>query len=144
MTIHILFVDDEPEFIRAHINALQDSGYKVKSVRSHTEALEALTRQRFDLIVLDLILPRSETELLDETDEPGAQVGLDLHRIIREDLGLTQVPIVFFTVMAEPAIRHHIQKIEARFGLSSTILVKPTLPSKLLNQIRHLTGGRDG
>jgi CheY-like chemotaxis protein len=142
MTVNILFVDDEPEFVRAHINALEESGYNVTHVRSYTEALNAL-QQTFHLIVLDLILPPSDTDLQYGESEPSAEVGLSLHRVIREELGLTQTPIIFFTVVNELETRHQIQKIEAKFGLSSSILVKPMLPSKLLIQVRQLVGGRD-
>ncbi|TEU18197.1 MAG: response regulator [Anaerolineales bacterium] len=145
MTLRILFVDDEPEFVRAHINALEDAGYSVKHTRSYTEALGTLQRQSFDLIVLDLILPPIDAywELEYETAEPSAEVGLGLHRVIREELGLIQVPIVFFTVVGEIEARRQIQETEAKFSLKPTVLIKPALPSKLLVQVRELVGGRD-
>ncbi len=141
MTVKILFIDDEPEFVRAHIDTLEESGYEVTHVSSYNEALEVL-QQAFNLIVLDLILSPGEVDLEYDASEPSPEVGLRLHRVIREELSLTKTPIIFFTVVNEIEARHQIQKVEARFGFSPPILVKPKLPSKLLTQVRVLTGGR--
>jgi CheY-like chemotaxis protein len=143
VAVRILLVDDEPEFVRAHIDALKDAGYDVKHVGSYAEALEALEWQDFDLIVLDLILPPHDDDLDYETAEPDAEVGLGLHRVIREELDLTQVPIIFFTVVNEMETRRRIRETEAKFSLRPTILIKPALPSKLLVLVRRLVGGRD-
>lgn len=144
MTIHILFVDDEPEFIGAHITALEAAGFTVKQVESYEDALLALQKQSFDLIILDLILARSEPFAGNEETWPDEGIGLDLHRRIREELDLTNVPILFFTIVNERATIEKIQRVESGVKGKSRILHKPGLPSKLLDRVRGLIGeGRE-
>ena len=62
--INILVVEDDPDLsniIRLH---LKRAGYVSAAAYSCTEALELLSRESFDLIILDIILPdRQGTEL---------------------------------------------------------------------------------
>ena len=53
----ILIVEDDP----AHLLALEDNlsfaGYEVSTARSGRQALEILKQEKFDLIILDIMLP---------------------------------------------------------------------------------------
>ncbi len=53
----ILIIDDEPGFHSFFSNLLTAEGYGAISVYSGEEAVEKLKSQRFDLIILDLVLP---------------------------------------------------------------------------------------
>jgi two-component system, NtrC family, nitrogen regulation response regulator NtrX len=53
----ILIVDDEPGVRTALSGVLRDEGYEVDAVSSGEDCLERVTRQPFDLIVLDVWLP---------------------------------------------------------------------------------------
>lgn len=142
MSAKVLFVDDEPEFIRAHIDTLIDAGYIVRHVASYIEALAALEQETFDLIVLDLILPSNDDNVdIGSVAEPSAEVGLKLHKVIREKLGKTTIPIIFFTVVGEMETRTQIWEVEQKYKSRPEILVKPKLPSSLLSIIRKYVGG---
>lgn len=54
----ILVVDDEREIVRALSRSLSAHGYKVLTAGSGEEAIDFFTRQRPDLVLLDLMLPR--------------------------------------------------------------------------------------
>ncbi len=57
---HILIVDDENDIaliLRVH---LEDQGYRTVSAHDGLEALEQLERQRFDLVLLDIKMPRMD------------------------------------------------------------------------------------
>lgn len=54
---HILIVDDEPNIVMTLEYFLSSKGYKVSIGRDGTEALEALERERFDLVLLDITMP---------------------------------------------------------------------------------------
>jgi excisionase family DNA binding protein len=54
---YILIIDDEPVIGRLFSDTLDKNGYKVTSALSSQEALELITRQHFDLIFLDLVMP---------------------------------------------------------------------------------------
>lgn len=53
----ILVVDDEPHIVKYLTTFLQDSGYETCSAGNGEEAFEVLTRERPDLVTLDLQMP---------------------------------------------------------------------------------------
>jgi PAS domain S-box-containing protein len=57
-TARILVVDDDPFSRKLLVNALEGSGYLVIPAGDGDKALEALERQAFDVILLDIQLPR--------------------------------------------------------------------------------------
>jgi len=54
----ILVVDDSPTDLRLVTTALRGGGYVVSAAHDGEEALEKAVRERPDLIVLDVILPK--------------------------------------------------------------------------------------
>jgi two-component system KDP operon response regulator KdpE len=55
--IRVLVVDDEPQIRRVMRATLTGHGYFVADARSGEEALEKLTAERFDLVLLDMNMP---------------------------------------------------------------------------------------
>lgn len=135
----VLFIDDEPENIRPHVDALRNAGYDVTHTETSAGARRFLGERSFDLIVLDLILRSGEDEVTYGAHEPSPEIGLALHKAIREDLGLRDVPIVFLTVVQEAAPIRQIKDFERQFDDQCRVLVKPKLPSRLLKEVRELT-----
>jgi excisionase family DNA binding protein len=54
---HMLVVDDEPVIGQLFRDSLGKNGYKVTITTSSLEALELVSKQHFDLIFLDLVMP---------------------------------------------------------------------------------------
>lgn len=54
----ILIVDDEKALARVMSLKLNSAGYQTIAVFSGEEALAALTKQSFDLLILDLLMPK--------------------------------------------------------------------------------------
>jgi DNA-binding response OmpR family regulator len=77
----ILVVDDEPEIVQFIGLALEDEGYAVSTAADGEEAVEAAARQRPDLVVLDMGLPRLD----------GQGVATELRRLYGE------IPILLIT-----------------------------------------------
>jgi CheY-like chemotaxis protein len=62
----ILLVEDDPFFAALLLTRLQNEGFAVMHVRSGAEAIDAMRKHRFALVLLDLILPgRSGFEVLE-------------------------------------------------------------------------------
>ena len=66
----VLIVDDEPAIVRTLKDALgvfgHEHGYKVETAGDGADALVALEREQFDLVLLDMYMPRmSGLELLE-------------------------------------------------------------------------------
>ena len=56
----ILVVDDEQGICRLFERILAQQGYEVSSAADGSEALQALSEQRFDLMITDLVMPTRE------------------------------------------------------------------------------------
>jgi DNA-binding NtrC family response regulator len=69
--VAVLFVDDEPDQLRAVVRELQDAPFEVLTAATPTEALALLERRRVDVLVADVDMPEMN--------------GLELVRIARRD-----------------------------------------------------------
>lgn len=137
MEKRILFIDDEPYFVRSLVEALEDEGYKVDQAVNGTQAIEKLEDSVPDLIILDIIMPTGE-----RISDPncGRRTGLRDHEIIRDKMGL-KVPIIFVTVVDDPSVHRAIRQLERSYGVEkSAILVKPVLPTELIEQVKGFIG----
>ena len=56
--VKMLLVEDDPKITKVIEHVLRKEGYQVVHVRDGQAALEAIERERFDMILLDLGLPR--------------------------------------------------------------------------------------
>ncbi|MBB6251028.1 response regulator [Nitrospirillum iridis] len=65
----LLVVDDSPTYLFFITAQLQDDGHEVVGVSSGREALETIAKEKFDCIVVDLVMPEmSGTELCQRLD----------------------------------------------------------------------------
>jgi DNA-binding NtrC family response regulator len=53
----VLLVDDRAEFLKVLIERMQSRGYEAVGAGGGPEALEAVDRQSFDAVVLDMVMP---------------------------------------------------------------------------------------
>lgn len=58
MTARILIVDDDPILASLLQMTLELDGYQVAVAKDGAEGLEQVAAQRFDLVILDLVMPR--------------------------------------------------------------------------------------
>jgi DNA-binding NtrC family response regulator len=75
--VRILIVDDEPAICNVFEEFLAQEGYDIDTAYSGEEALEILTAQRHDLVLLDLKMPgMGGLEVLKEIRKRSYQVGV--------------------------------------------------------------------
>ena len=53
----ILIVEDEPDAQKIYLDILQAAGFYAKGANNGKEALAALEAEKFDLVLLDIIMP---------------------------------------------------------------------------------------
>jgi len=70
----VLVIDDCEEFLSTIEAILQDAGFGVKVALSPVEARKALSKEKFDIVLCDLVLPMEDTE--DEIQGDSALVGV--------------------------------------------------------------------
>lgn len=137
MAKKILFIDDEPYFVRALIEALEDEGYVVEQAHNGSEAIEKLRHSEYDLIMLDIIMPTG-----DSISDPcgGTRTGIRDLEIMRGEL-VNKLPMICVTVVDDPDVHDEIRQIEIHHEIQkSTILVKPVMPSELIEQVKEYIG----
>ncbi|HEX6330464.1 MAG TPA: response regulator transcription factor [Actinomycetota bacterium] len=77
----VLVVDDDPQILRALWTSLKARGHQIRTASNGETALDLLSRERFDVVVLDLGLP-----------------GIDGIEVIRSARAWTDVPIIVLSV----------------------------------------------
>ncbi len=110
----ILVVDDDPQIRRVMRMTLVAQGYEVADAHSGDDALAALRRDRFDLVLLDINMPGTG--------------GLETCRLIR---ATSSVAIIMLTVRDTEA-----DKVEALDAGADDYVTKPFRAQELLARIR--------
>lgn len=119
MAQRILVVDDDRQIVRLVQSYLQQSGFTVLTAYDGEEALHVLRREKPDLIVLDLMLPKRD--------------GLEITRILRGDQTLASMPILMLTA--------RIEDVDKLIGLelgADDYLTKPFNPPEVVARVKAI------
>ncbi|YAF99353.1 MAG: response regulator transcription factor (plasmid) [Nodularia sp. CChRGM 3473] len=81
---YILVCDDVPDNAEIIKILLEEEGYKIEVVHTGRAAIEQLRTQKYDLLILNMILPD--------------MTGYDVVDSVQNDLKM-KIPILFFTVV---------------------------------------------
>lgn len=137
----VLFVDDEPEFVRPQVEALISNGYDVILKTNADDAFDFLSSHRPDLIILDLIMPPRQIDVPKNMNAPDfVETGVRLHQAIREDLRLMDVPIIFLSVVRDQQIRHELTALERRYFPRLRFLTKPISSGEVVAEVQAALG----
>jgi DNA-binding response OmpR family regulator len=115
--MRLLLVEDDVMIGESVLDLLRAEGYAVDWVKDGDMALTALRTQDYDLVLLDLGLPRQD--------------GLSVLSSLREDQNRT--PVLITT--ARDALAQRVQGLDAG---ADDYLVKPYEPDELLARVRAL------
>ncbi|MEW6161720.1 MAG: response regulator transcription factor [Nitrospirota bacterium] len=114
---HILVVDDEADLVELVSYNLEKEGFIVDSALDGEVAINKIKKGRYDLIVLDLMLP-------------GLQ-GMELCRILRNDPKTEGLPIIMLTAKGE--------EVDRILGLemgADDYMTKPFSPRELVARVK--------
>ncbi|MBA7610747.1 Transcriptional regulatory protein KdpE [subsurface metagenome] len=112
----ILVVDDEPHIIEAVSMNLELEGYQVSAARNGYEALQKLTEDLPDLIILDVMMPEID--------------GFETLGKIRE---VSTVPVIMLTVKGE-----EIDKVKGLDLGADDYVTKPFSPKELVSRVKAM------
>ncbi len=121
MSARILVVDDEPAIVDGVGYALRNEGFAVDTARNGEDALAAARADGYDLVILDLMLPRVS--------------GLEVARALR---GESPVPIIMLT--AKDAEVDRVVGLELG---ADDYVTKPFSMAELLSRVRAILRRRE-
>lgn len=119
MAKRILLVDDEKDLVETVTFRLQANGYEVIPAYDGQEALEKAKKEKPDLIILDLMLPKMD--------------GYKVCGLLKADARYNKIPIILFTARAQESDK----KMGEETGANAYI-TKPFEPEALLGKIKEL------
>jgi DNA-binding response OmpR family regulator len=123
MKPRVLVIDDDELMLISLEELLASEGLDVATAASGADALEKAGDERFDIVVLDLVMP--------------GMSGFEVCRALRGMEGYRNVPIVMLTAKSGESDR----KMGLEAG-SDRFLPKPTDPSALVAILKELTSGK--
>ena len=120
----ILVVDDQKHIVRLVQVTLERAGYEVVCAYDGLEALEQVAKERPEMVVLDVMMPRMD--------------GFEVLQRLQADPKLQTIPVIMLTAKAQDA---DIFKGWSQ-GVSS-YLVKPFNPRELLTFVQRIFQSMD-
>jgi len=117
MKSRILVVDDEQDILELVSYNLQKEGFHIETSLNGEDALQKIRSDRFDLVLLDLMLP-------------GMQ-GMELCRTLKSDNTTVAMPIIMLTAKSE--------ELDKVLGLemgADDYITKPFSPRELIARVK--------
>jgi len=117
---HVLVVDDEPEILKMVAKIMEARGHRVTMAKDGQEALDAVVRDRPDVMILDLNLPKMD--------------GFEVCKKLKTDPGTKAIPIVMLTAA-------YVSVEDATRGVgvgADEYVVKPFLREVLVHNVERL------
>jgi DNA-binding response OmpR family regulator len=115
----ILFVDDEKDMVEVVASRLRANNYSVILAYDGQEAIDKAHKEKPDLIILDLMLPKTD--------------GYWVCGFLKADKRYNKIPIIMFTARAHESDI----KLGKEVGADAYI-TKPFEPQELLTKIKEL------
>ena len=116
--LHVLIVDDVAENIQVAMNILQEDSYEFSFATSGEEALELVEENRFDLILLDIMMPGMD--------------GFEVCKQLKADEESRDIPVIFLTAKVDT------ESIAQGFSLGAVDFVsKPFHSTELLARVAN-------
>lgn len=119
---NVLIVDDEQQTIEVFQAALSTLGYQITVADNGKNALEKIKNQKFDIIVLDQMMPDMS--------------GNDIIQILKQDEATKNIPVIILTNYGEVGL----VKDAIAAGAADYILKYQMTPSDLAEKIKKLLG----
>jgi DNA-binding response OmpR family regulator len=122
----VLIVDDEPDVVSLIERTLSSDGFRVVKAYDGIGALDLISTEKPDLVLLDLMMPMMS--------------GYEVCKQIKSNPQTAEIPVVCLSSAHTPDARAHSLKAGA-----AELITKPFFPNELLAQIRrHLPKPPEG
>jgi two-component system response regulator VicR len=118
----VVVIEDDPAMIQLIALILENHSFEVISATGGPEGLEAIAREKPDLVLLDLMMP--------------GMSGWDVYQHMKADEYMETVPVIVVTAKArniDKTLGLYIAKVQ-------DYITKPFGPAELLNSIARVLG----
>jgi len=115
----ILIADDRSEVVELVKVTLEGEGYQTIDASDGREALEKIKREKPDLILLDIIMPRMD--------------GFEVLSKVKKDPKTKDIPIIMLTAKGQKSDQEKGEELGA-----TGYIIKPFSPSALLKRIEEI------
>jgi DNA-binding response OmpR family regulator len=118
---HVLIVEDEMHILLLIQRKLESAGYTVSTSANGDEALRMALENKYDLLLLDVMLPGVE--------------GLEICREVKTTLGADAPPVILMSARG--------QQIDVEAGRKAgadDYVIKPFSPRQLLEHVEAIFG----
>lgn len=126
----VLVVDDEPDVCIYLSRIFQENGFSVTRAADGEQALQAVEKERPDLITLDLSMPETS--------------GVKFYRMMKSRPDLRTIPVIFVTGITGPGGPRDTERFYStrpQVPPPDGFIAKPIDPQELLELARKLTAG---
>ena len=117
----ILLVEDEEDLVATMVIQLNAAGYEVIVARDGLEGLDKAKKEKIDLIILDLMLPKMD--------------GYKVCALLKKDSRYSKIPIMLFSARAQDSDLKMGEEVGA-----DAYVIKPFEAKALLAKIKELIG----
>lgn len=125
----ILIIDDDPDIVESMRIILESCRHKVKVAKSGAEGLKEAKAEKYDLIILDVMMETMST-------------GFEVARNLRESRENKSVPILMLTAIKESTGLDFNSEVGDKDWLPvNAYLEKPLKPNELLVKVESLLKG---
>ncbi len=126
----VLCVDDDPDIRLFVVTVLEENGYTPLTATNGEEALEIIKKERPDLVILDVLMPR--------------QSGIKMYRELKTDDSLKNIPVIILSGIARRTFLRS-QEALTEFGSENVpepaaYMEKPVEPEELAEMIKKVIG----
>jgi len=117
----VLIVDDKLEVVELVTATLEGEDYQIISASDGREALEKIGKEKPDLVLLDIIMPKMD--------------GFEVLSELKKDSRTKEIPVIMLTARGQKLDKDKGGELGAQ-----DYIVKPFSPSHLLHKIEEVLG----
>lgn len=122
----ILVVDDDPDLVESVAMKLESEGYAVDKAYDGVEALDRISAQRPDLVILDVMMPRKN--------------GYQLCDQLKTSEDTKGIVVVLLTAVADAVSSTNYTHLDGKNTLADDYLPKPIKLDKLMEIVSDHLG----
>ncbi len=115
----ILLIEDDSLLQDLYKGKLTDEGFSVVVVGDGKQGLNLIRSQKFDLILLDIMLP-------------GGVNGFDILENIEKDKNLSQIPVIILTNLEGE------EKVARQIGATDYFVKANVTPDQIIDRIKEI------